>query len=99
MAKIYTDSFTDYQEPNEWKNFYQETLLELRRLHHMKQALEFTKRLGLAYDYVKDQLVSETIEAYQKYIPILTNDDESQEEDDSDIIDVNDDDTVPFDVD
>ena len=71
MAKIYDGSFSDYQEPNEWRNFYKETLEELNSLYGMKQVIELKKSLGLSYDYVKEDMVKETIETYHRLIPLV----------------------------
>lgn len=71
MAKIYDGSFSDYQEPNEWRNFYKETLEELNSLYGMKQVIELKKSLGLSYDYVKEDMVRETIETYHRLIPLV----------------------------
>lgn len=71
MAKIYDGSFSDYQEPNGWKEFYSQVMGELRDMYGMSQAIEFKKKLGLAYDYVKDDMVKETIESYQRLIPAI----------------------------
>lgn len=71
MAKIYGDSFSDYQEPNGWKNFYDEILFELKDMYHLNQAIEMKKKLGLSYDYVKEDMVKETIENYHRLIPAV----------------------------
>lgn len=71
MAKIYGDSFSDYQEPNGWKQFYMETISELKDMYNMKQAIEIRKKLGLSFDDVKEEMVRETIESYQRLIPVI----------------------------
>ena len=71
MAKVYDGSFSDYKEPNEWRNFYKETLQELNSLYGIKQAIELKKALGLSYDYVKEDMVRETIETYHRLIPLV----------------------------
>jgi hypothetical protein len=71
MAKIYGDSFSDYQEPNGWKQFYMETISELKDMYNMKQAIEIRKKLGLSFDGVKEEMVRETIESYQRLIPVI----------------------------
>lgn len=71
MAKINNGSFTDYNEPNGWKKFYIETLSELKIMHNMQQAIDLKKRCGLEYDYVKEDMVRETIESYQRLIPAI----------------------------
>lgn len=71
MAKINNGSFTDYKEPNGWKQFYLETMSELRSLYGMQQAIDLKKRCGLSYDYVKEDMVRETIESYHRLIPAI----------------------------
>lgn len=71
MAKVYNDSFSDYQEPNSWKQFYTETLMELKDLYHMQEAIELQKKFGLTYDYVKEDMVKETIESYKRLLPAI----------------------------
>ena len=71
MAKINNGSFTDYKEPNGWKQFYLEIMSELRSLYGMQQAIDLKKRCGLSYDYVKEDMVRETIESYHRLIPAI----------------------------
>lgn len=71
MAKIYDGSFSDFQEPNGWSDFYNQTMIELKDMYHMQEAIEFKKKMGLSYDYVKEDMVKETIESYQRLIPAI----------------------------
>lgn len=72
MAEEFDGSFSDYQEPNEWKDSYTNMLNEYHSLQGMTQAFELKKQLGLTYDYVKEDMVKETLETYQKMIcPII----------------------------
>lgn len=71
MAKIVDGAFVKYQEPNGWKNFYMETMSELHDMYGMKQAIDLKKKFGLTYDYVKEDMVNETIESYQRLIPAI----------------------------
>ena len=71
MAKVYNGSFSDYEEPNGWEDFYKDTLSELKDLYGITQGFELKKKLGLSYDYVKDDMVKETIETYHRLMPLL----------------------------
>ena len=71
MAKIYDGSFSDYQEPNGWRQFYNETLAELKDMYNIQQAIDIRKKFGLEYDYVKEEMVKETIDSYQRLIPAI----------------------------
>lgn len=70
-AKIFDDSFTEYNEPNGWSQFYNELVDNVHNLHGMVQTIELQKKLGLHYDYVKEDMVRETIETYRKLIPVF----------------------------
>ena len=71
MAQVNGDSFSDYKEPNGWKEYYDEMLNNLHSLHGIKETIEFQKKLGLNYDYVKEDMVQETIESYHRLIPAI----------------------------
>jgi hypothetical protein len=71
MAKVYDGSFSDYEEPNGWEDFYKDTLSELKDLYGIRQGFELKRKLGLSYDYVKDDMVKETIETYHRLMPLL----------------------------
>ena len=71
MAKVYNGSFSNYEEPNGWEDFYKDTLSELKDLYGIIQGFELKKKLGLSYDYVKDDMVRETIETYHRLMPLL----------------------------
>lgn len=72
MAEEFDGSFSDYQEPNSWKEQYSQTLREYNELEGIVQAIELKKNLGLTYDHVKEDMVKETLETYKKFIcPIV----------------------------
>lgn len=71
MAKVHDGSFSDFDEPNDWREIYNSTLSELREMNHIVETLSFKQKLGLSYDYVKDDMVKETIETYRRLIPAL----------------------------
>ena len=89
MSKTYDGFFSEYEEPNTWRDNYKQSLNELNELYNITQAIDIKKKLGLSYDYVKDDIVRETISSYQKIIPILDDNgdpivietDEEEEED------------------
>jgi hypothetical protein len=70
MAKVYDGSFTQYVEPNGWRDFYKDTLDELHEMTGYIQGVDFKKKLGLnTFDYVKEDMVRETISTYRTLIP------------------------------
>lgn len=72
MAEEFNGSFSDYKEPNSWKEQYNEMLQQYQNMEGMIQAIELKKNLGLSYDYVKEDMVKETLSTYQKFIcPIV----------------------------
>lgn len=71
MAKVYDGSFSNFEEPNDWRDFYNSTINELRNMNNIVESLSFKQKMGLSYDYVKDDMVKETIETYRRLIPAL----------------------------
>ena len=71
MAKVYDGSFSNFEEPNDWRDFYNSIINELRNMNNIVESISFKKKMGLSYDYVKDDMVKETIETYQRLIPAL----------------------------
>lgn len=72
MADVCEDgSFSDYQEPNFWKDNFTNMINEYNSLMGITQVIELRKNLGLTYDYVKDDMVRETLSTYQKLVPLL----------------------------
>ena len=72
MANKYKDSFTDYEEPNSWKETYNNFWNQYKELNGIMETIEFQKTMGLSYDYVKEDMVRETITTYQKLIcPVI----------------------------
>lgn len=71
MAEIYDGSFSDYQEPNSWKDKYGTMINEFHEMNGIIEVIKFKKSMGLYYDYVKDDMVRETLETYKKIIPAL----------------------------
>lgn len=70
MAKVYDGSFTQYVEPNGWRDFYKSTLDELHQMTGYIQGVEFKKKLGLnTFDYIKEDMVKETISTYKALVP------------------------------
>lgn len=68
MVELDGDSFSDYQEPNSWEEEYNQLLGEFKNLIGMDEAIQFKKKLGLSFDYIKEDLVRETISTYQKLV-------------------------------
>ncbi|MBR1987975.1 MAG: hypothetical protein IKA36_02930, partial [Clostridia bacterium] len=71
MAKKYGDSFSDYEEPNTWKEGFNKLWDQYKDLNGIMETINFQQKLGLSYDYVKEDMVRETIQMYQKIIPAV----------------------------
>lgn len=65
-------SFSKYEEPSTWKDKYNSTLEQFKDNTHFKQILEIDDlKAGKDFDYIKDDLINETITEYSKMIPII----------------------------
>ena len=71
-AKVHNGSFSEFEEPLTWKGYYTSMLKEFREMHNIIQALEFKGKIGLSYDYLKEDMVRETITTYERIIPGLS---------------------------
>lgn len=71
MAKVSDGYFSDYKEPNGWREFYIDMLNNIHNLHGMKQTIELKQKMGLEYDYVKEDMVKETISTYRRLVPAI----------------------------
>ena len=72
LSTIYNNSFSDYQEPNSWREEIDDLLIKYRELMGLKQVIEFRKELDLPYDRIKDEVISESISSMNKLIrPII----------------------------
>lgn len=72
MAKKFGDSFSDYEEPNSWSEAYNQLWNQYKDLNGIMETIELKKKMGLTYDYVKEDMVKETIQMYQKLICPVT---------------------------
>lgn len=73
MCNVNEDgSFVDYEEPNSWREEFAELMDNYKSLVGMKEAISFRKKLNLNYDYIKEDMVEETLATYNKLIcPII----------------------------
>lgn len=73
MCNVNEDgSFVDYTEPNSWRDEFAELMDNYRSLIGMKEAISFRKKLNLDYDYIKEDMVEETLATYNKLVcPII----------------------------
>lgn len=72
MADIHDGSFSEYEEPNSWKDEYDSLISRFMNLVGKSEAITFKKKLGFDYDSVKDEMVQETLSTYRKLVcPII----------------------------
>lgn len=65
-------SFLDYDEPNTWEEDFREVMNNYHDLSGQMEAIEFKKKLGFDYDYIKEELVKETLNTYRELIcPVI----------------------------
>lgn len=73
MCNVNEDgSFVDYTEPNSWRDEFAELMDNYKSLIGMKEAITFRKKLNIDYDYIKEDMVEETLATYNKLVcPII----------------------------
>ena len=73
MCNINEDgSFVDYEEPNSWRDEFAELMNNYKSLLGMQEAISFRKKLNIDYDYIKEDMIEETLATYNKLVcPII----------------------------
>lgn len=72
LADIYNNSFSDYEEPNTWREKSDELLREYRQLMGFKEAIDFKRELGFPVDNSRAALVSETMDIIRDLLSPVT---------------------------
>lgn len=72
LADIYDNSFSDYQEPNSWREKSDELLKEYRELMGYKEAIDFKRELGFPVDNSREALVSESMDIIRDLLSPVT---------------------------
>lgn len=70
-SPIYGKSFSDYSEPNTWRESFGDILNDLKEMYQTLNYIEYSKCFGTEYDYIKEEIVRDAIESYQKVLPSL----------------------------
>ena len=65
--ETYNGHFALYDEPNGWKDHYSNILSQSNQDTGIRNALECDKKFPLSWDYVKDDMVQETIAERKSY--------------------------------
>lgn len=72
LADIYDNSFSDYQEPNSWREKSDELLKEYKELMGYQEALEFKKELGFEVDNSRLALIDESMDIIRDLLAPVT---------------------------
>jgi hypothetical protein len=72
LADIYDNAFSDYEEPNTWREKSDELLKNYRDLMGYSQALEFRRELGFNVDNSRAALVSESMDMIRDLLAPVT---------------------------
>lgn len=72
LADIYDNSFSDYQEPNSWRERSDELLKEYRELMGYQEALKFRKELGFEVDNSRAALIDESMDIIRDLLSPVT---------------------------
>lgn len=62
LADIYDNSFSDYEEPNTWRDKLDTLLKDYKELIGFKEALEFRHEMGFVHDNSRLALVNESMD-------------------------------------
>jgi hypothetical protein len=62
LAKIYDQSFSEYQEPNEWSNDFNELMAQYRAMVGTRQLVKFQEELGDIFDIANKSVTKEQLD-------------------------------------
>ena len=78
MAKTYDNYFSDFSEPNNWRNDVRDMLNEYKKMKNLKQVYILQKEIGLVPDDTKLESIEETENIIEeKIMPFIIGVDES----------------------
>lgn len=72
LADTYDGSFSDYEEPNTWREKSDELLRNYRQLMGFKEALEFKRELGFEYDNSRLAMIDESMDMIRDLLAPVT---------------------------
>jgi hypothetical protein len=77
MAQTFDNYFSDYSEPNDWRESVREMMVEYKKLANKKQIFTLQRAIGLAPDQTKEEMVDETIRiTEERILPFIIHVDE-----------------------
>lgn len=72
LADIYDNSFSDYEEPNTWREKSDELLRGYRELMGYQEAIDFKRELGFEVDNSRAALISESMDIIRDLLSPVT---------------------------
>ena len=78
MSPVYDNYFSDFSEPNTWRDDVRDMIMEYQKMLNLKQVFVRQRQIGIAPDTAAEELIDETIQiTEQKIIPFIIQVDES----------------------
>ena len=78
MSPVYDNYFSDFSEPNTWRDDVRDMIMEYQKMLNLKQVFVRQRQIGIAPDMAAEELIDETIQiTEQKIIPFIIQVDES----------------------
>lgn len=72
LSKIQNSSFSDYQEPNNWRDEVEELMKNYMEIKGLQQLISFQEEMGLPVDDVRKEHVNSTVENMTKLFKPIT---------------------------
>ena len=72
LADLYDNSFSDYEEPNSWREKSDELLRGYRELMGFKEAINFKRELGFEVDNSRAALIDESMDIIRDLLSPVT---------------------------
>ena len=78
MAPVFDRYFSDFDEPNTWRDDLREMFTNYSKMRNMKSVFEFQRQIGIAPSESLEELIDETTEIVdEKIVPLLEKVDQS----------------------
>ena len=68
LAKTYNQSFSEYVEPNEWENDFNELMIQYKQMTGVRELVKFHQKIGDIFDVVNNTVTVEDIEKIESCI-------------------------------
>lgn len=72
MTPIFDNYFSDYSEPNNWRNEVRDMLLRYKQVRGLQEVFTFQKEIGVTPDIQKESILDETVDIVEnKILPFI----------------------------